>query len=350
MLEPFLDALLLRAGPNAFLVTVGATLLGLAAGPAGSFMVLRRRALVSDAMAHATLPGVALAFLLMVALGGEGRALAGLLLGASLTALMGLLCVHLLTTRTRLPGDAAIGAVLSAFFGLGVVLLTVIQTLPAGRMAGLEGYLLGSTAGMLRADALTIAAGGAAALAAAWALRRPMTILAFDEGYAVAAGMDARRLDLLAAGLVLVVTVAGLRVVGLVLIVALLVIPAAAARFWTDRVSRLLLLAALIGGAAGWLGTALSAAAPRLPAGPLVVLAAASILLVSLLLAPRRGLLARAVARIRARPWLGPEDAALWNALRRADPGSPLLEADDGRTPLADLLPRERLAVLRRGR
>lgn len=342
----FLEALLLQSGYNAALVALGATLLGVAAGAAGTFLVLRKRALVADAMAHATLPGVALAFLLMVALGGEGRALSGLMLGSAATALLGLLAVERLATRTRLPEDAAIGAVLSVFFGAGLVLLTVIQTLSAGQQAGLEGFLLGSTAGMLRADALTVAAGGLVAGAVTFALRRPMTLTAFDEGYATAAGLNVPRIDRIAMLLVLFVTVAGLRIVGLVLIVALLIIPAVAARFWTDRVSRLLLIAALIGGLSGWIGTALSAAAPGLPAGPLVVLVATAIFAVSLLLAPRRGAIARALAARRARPGLSAREAALWVALRRAEPASPLIARDDGRTQLSALLPPERLAAL----
>jgi manganese/zinc/iron transport system permease protein len=175
-----------------------------------------------------------------------------------------------------------------------------------------------------------------------------MTVIAFDEGYAAASGWNVPLLDRIVLLLVLFVTVAGLRIVGLVLIVALLIIPAVTARFWTDRVSRLLLLAALIGGASGWIGTALSAAAPGLPAGPLVVLTAATLFTLSLLLAPRRGALARALAARRGRPRLPPREAALWVALRREEPASPLISRDDGRTPLSALLPPDRLASLER--
>ncbi|TNC47982.1 metal ABC transporter permease [Rubellimicrobium rubrum] len=348
-MSAFLDALLLRTGYNAALVSVGAMLLGLAAGAAGTFMVLRKRALVADAMAHATLPGVALAFLAMVGLGGEGRALWGLMVGAAGTALLGLLAVDRLTARTRLPEDAAIGAVLSVTFGAGVVLLTVIQTMSAGQQAGLEGFLLGSTAGMLRADALTIAAGGLVAGAVIWVLRRPMTIVAFDEGFATATGIDVVRVDRIGMILVLFVTVAGLRIVGIVLVVALLIIPAVAARFWTDRTSVMFWVAALIGGLSGWLGTALSAAAPGLPAGPLVVLVAATIFALSLFLAPRRGVVARAVAARSSSGRLDPSEAARWIALRHMEPTSPLIDEDDGRTPLSALLPPDRLAALDRG-
>jgi manganese/zinc/iron transport system permease protein len=287
-----LDALLLRSGYNAALVATGAALLGGAAGAVGTFIVLRKRALVSDAVAHATLPGVGLAFIVMVALGSDGRSLPGLLLGSALSAWTGLLLVEWIARRTRLSEDAAIGAVLSVFFGLGIVLLTVIQTLSAGRQAGLESFLLGSTAGMLFDDALTIAAAAAIAALLVFALRRPMTLVAFDADYAATTGVDVRRTDLAMMALVLVVTVIGLKIVGLVLIVAMLIIPSVTARFWTDRTDRLVLIAALAGGAAAYLGAALSAAAPRVPTGPIIVLVSFALFAVSLLLAPRRGVLA----------------------------------------------------------
>ncbi|WP_439140269.1 metal ABC transporter permease [Roseicyclus sp.] len=295
----FVDALMLQAGYNAALVTIGATLLGFAAGMAGTFLFLRKRALVSDAMAHATLPGIALAFLVMVALGGEGRNLAGLLVGAGLSALAGLYLVDWIVRRTRLAEDAAIGAVLSVFFGIGVVLLTVIQSLDRGRQAGLEDFLLGATAGMLMQDAVLIAVGGALVVALIVLLRRPMTLVAFDPGHAAALGVRVARIDLVMMGLVMAITVIGLSLVGLILIVALLIIPPVTARFWTDRVGRMLWMAGCVGGASGYLGAALSATVPDLPTGPIIVLIAAALFALSLLFAPRRGVLAAVLARRR---------------------------------------------------
>jgi manganese/zinc/iron transport system permease protein len=296
-----LEALTLGLGYNASLVTVGAALLGIAAGATGTFLVLRRRALLSDAIGHATLPGVALAFMAAVALGGDGRSLPLLLAGAGLSAGLGLLAVHWITTRTRLGEDAAIGAVLSVFFGFGVVLMTVIQTMATGRQAGLEGFLLGATAGMLHAEALMIAAGGAASLALVLLLRRPMTMVAFDPGFAASTGIDLRRIDLATMGLALAVTLVGLKVVGLVMIVALLIVPAAAARFWTDRSDVMVLIAGALGGLAGYGGAAISAAWQALPTGPVIVLVAAALFALSLVLAPQRGVLAGAVGAWRYR-------------------------------------------------
>ncbi|RKT32418.1 manganese/zinc/iron transport system permease protein [Roseovarius halotolerans] len=294
------DALLLQLGYNATLVTLGAALLGAAAGVTGVFLVLGKRALVSDAVSHATLPGIGLAFIAMVMAGGDGRALPGLLLGAAAAAGLGLLCVSWLTRRTRLGEDAAIGAVLSVFFGAGVVLLTVIQTMSAGRQAGLETFLLGSTAGMLRSDALVIALAGALVLALVLALRRPMTLAAFDPDFAVARGLNVRRIDLAAMGLAMAITVIGLKIVGLILIVALLIIPPVAARFWSDRVDHVLALSGLLGGISGYGGAALSATAPGLPTGPLIVLLSFALFALSLLAAPRRGVLATLLRRRRA--------------------------------------------------
>lgn len=292
MLAAFLSALTFQAGYNASLVSVGATLLGVAGGCAGSFMFLRKRTLVSDAVAHATLPGVCIAFMVMVALGGDGRNLPGLLLGSTATAGLGLLTVDWITRRTRLSEDAAIGAVLSVFFGFGVVLLTVIQTLSRGKQAGLEGFLLGSTSGMLFQDAVIIALGGALSTAIVLLLRRPMTLVAFDAEYAGATGVPVRLVDLAMMTVVMMVTVIGLKLVGLILIVSSLIIPSVSARFWTDRSDRLLIIAAAVGGAAGYLGTALSAAAPNVPTGPIIVLVNFAFFLISLLLSPRRGVLA----------------------------------------------------------
>lgn len=286
------EALFLQLGYNATLVTLGAALLGMAAGVGGTFLFLRKRALVSDAISHATLPGVGIAFMVMVLMGGDGRNLIWLLSGAAVSAGIGLLVVNWLSARTRLAEDAAIGAVLSVFFGFGIVLLTVIQSMNAGRQAGLEGFLLGSTAGMLRSDALTIAVAAALTLALVLMLRRPLTLASFDPQFAAATGQNVPRTDLVMMGVVLAVTVVGLKIVGLILIVALLIIPPVTARFWTDRTDQVVLLSGGFGGVAAYVGASISAAVPDMPTGPIIVIVGFALFLVSLLLAPRRGVLA----------------------------------------------------------
>ena len=295
------QALSLQLGYNATLVAIGATLLGIAAGVTGSFLFLRKRALVSDAVSHATLPGIGLAFIAMVALGGDGRFLPGLMLGAALSSGLGLLVIGWMIRRTRLSEDAAIGAVLSVFFGAGIVILTVIQSMRAGRQAGLESVLLGSTAGMLRSDALVIAAGGALVLLLVFLLRRPMLAVGFDPDFAAVTGTHVGRVDLAMMGLVMAVTVLGITTVGLVLIVALLIIPAVTARLWTDSAARMVLLAGLAGGLAAYAGAAVSATAPALPTGPIIVLASFVLFVLSIALAPARGGVALLLRQMRFR-------------------------------------------------
>jgi len=300
-MSAFLAALTFTAGYNTALVCLGAALLGAAAGGIGSFVMLRKRALMSDAVSHATLPGLVLAFIGMALTTGDGRFLPGLMVGAALTAFLGLYAVDWLTRRTRLPEDSAIGAVLSSFFGLGVVLLTVVQSLETGGQAGLEGFLLGSTASMLRSEAITIAVAAAATGLGVILLRRAFTIVSFDPNYAASIGIPVRRTDLAMLLILLLVTVIGLRVAGLVLIVALTIIPPATARFWTDDAGRMAVLSAAIGAAAAHAGAALSASGPSLPTGAVIVLISFGVFALSLVASPRRGLVAAAMSRRSAR-------------------------------------------------
>ena len=297
-MEAFISALLLQAGYNTSLVSIGAAILGASAGAIGTFVLLRKRSLVSDAISHATLPGLALAFIVMAALTGDGRWIAGLMIGAAATAGLGLILVEWMTRRTRLTEDAAIGAVLSVFFGLGIVLMTVIQTLETGRQAGISGYLVGSTAGMLRSEAETIAIAAFFCGLAIFLLRRPFTLVCFDQEYASVRGINVRTTDLAMMGLLLAVTVIGLKVAGLVLIVALTIIPPVAARFWTDRPEPMVLISALLGALAAYLGAVISSLDRGLPTGAVIVLVAFALFLFSLLLSPRRGLLAKGLERL----------------------------------------------------
>ncbi|MBT7908372.1 MAG: metal ABC transporter permease [Marinovum sp.] len=288
------SALSLTLGYNATLVTLGATLLGIATGISGTFLYLRKNALISDAISHATLPGLGAAFLLMTGAGLDGRNLIGLLGGSAISAALGLMIVTWLTTKTRLSQDAAIGSVLSVFFAFGVVLLTVIQALPSGRQAGLETFLLGSTAGMLFNDAVLILVLGAITTSILVLFRRPIILVSFDSTYAQTLGISPQKTDYLVLAVALAVTVIGMKIAGLILIVALLIIAPVAARFWSEKSDTIILISAIFGGLSGYLGAAISATAPGLPTGPIIVLCSFVLFLVSFLLAPRRGVLAAA--------------------------------------------------------
>ncbi len=283
---------LLMGGYNSALVMIGAALLGVAGGAAGTFALLRRRALASDAMSHATLPGILLAFLAGSWLAGEGRALWLLLAGATFSAALGLWLVHLIHSRTRLEEDAAIGIVLSTFFAAGIVLLGLVQGLNLPHQAGLSGYLLGSTAGMLRAEAEAIAVAAAGVVATIFLLRNLLFAVAFDEAYAAARGLNIGRIDMALLLIVLAVVVIGLKTVGLILVIALTITPPITARLWTDRAKDMVWIAAGIGAVGSYLGAGISALAANLPAGAIIVLTQFALFAASLLVAPKRGLLA----------------------------------------------------------
>lgn len=290
---------------NTLVVLFGATALGVAAGVVGCFLLLRKRSLVSDALSHATLPGLAGAFILGAWLGVEGRSLPLLLAGAAFSGWLGVLAVQAITRHTRLAEDAAIGAVLSVFFGVGVVLLSVIQVLPAGGAAGLESFIFGQTAGMAAREALGLGLLAVAAVAVVAVLFKELRLVAFDESFARVQGWPAGRIDLILMALVTLVTVVGLQTVGLILIIAMLITPPAAARYWTDGLAGMLAVAGAIGGLSGLTGAWLSAVQADLPTGAVIVLVATGLFFVSMLLGPARGLLVRAIRRHRARAALG---------------------------------------------
>jgi manganese/zinc/iron transport system permease protein len=290
-LELLWRALCLKAGPNHAWVALALSLLGAAAGHVGSFALLRRRALLVDVLGHATLPGVCLAFLVAAALGAEPRSLAWLWPGGALSALLAAACLEALLRHTRLQSDAVLGVVLASFFGFGLLLLSHIQTRPGAASAGLDRLLFGQAAALSFGDAAAMLALAALVETALLIFGRRLRVLAFDPGFARLAGFDPPRLDRLLHCLLGAIALAALPAVGAVLLVALVVLPAATARLWSDSAQRIEAVAALLGALAGFLGAALSRSAPDLSTGPLVVCLLGVAFAVGLLVAPRHGLL-----------------------------------------------------------
>lgn len=283
---------------NTRLVVLSTTLMGIGAGVVGGFLLLRKRSLMGDALSHATLPGVAGAFIVMYLLGNQSRSLGWLLVGAGIAGLLGALLVLGLRHLPRIKEDTAMGIVLSVFYGAGVVLLGFIQELPGGSAAGLESFIYGKTASLVEADFYLLAGIAVLSIGCALLFFKELRLLCFDEAYAASLGWPVRWLDLVLLGLACAVTVAGLQAVGLILIIAFLVIPAATARMWTERLGTLLFLAALFGGLSGWMGASLSALLPKLPAGAVIVLMATALFLLSLFFGTSRGLLLRWVRHV----------------------------------------------------
>ncbi|HEX9849670.1 metal ABC transporter permease [Candidatus Deferrimicrobium sp.] len=265
-------------------VGLGAAFLGIVNGVLGSFAVLRKQSLLGDAISHAALPGIALAFLLT-----GSKATIVLLLGAAAAGWVGTLLVMNIVKNTRVKYDSALGLVLSVFFGFGLVLLTYIQRMPVASQAGLDTFLFGQAATLLARDVATIGILGLAVLLIVLAVWKEFKLLCFDPDFALSLGFPIRWLDVLLITLLVTSIVIGLQTVGVVLMSAMVVAPAAAARQWTDRLGAMVAISAFFGALAGAGGALVSSLTARLPAGPTIVLCLTAIVLVSLLAAPNRG-------------------------------------------------------------
>ncbi len=275
---------------NTRVVLLGTTILGITAGIVGTFMLLRKRALVGDVVGHSALPGIAIAFLIMEGLSpGTGKWLPGLLLGAFTFGLAGAVSVMLIDTYSRIKADAAMAMTLSVFYGLGAALFTIVQRVPGGNAAGLKTYLNGKTASLVADDVWLFMGVAGVVLVLAMLLMKELTLLCFDDQFAAAEGWPVFWLDTLLIGLVVTVTIIGMQIVGLILVVATLIIPPASARFWTDDIRRMTLGAGLVGGMSSCGGTIISALFPHLAAGAVIVLTGAFLFTLSLLFGAKRG-------------------------------------------------------------
>ena len=267
-------------------VALGSGALGIVSGALGSFAVLRRQSLVGDAISHAALPGIALAFLLT-----GSKAPLVLLIGAAIAGWIGTYLVAGIVRTTRVKFDSALGLVLSVFFGVGLMLLTFIQRRPDSSQAGLDKYLFGQAATLVVNDVLTMAGIGAIAILVLIMFWKEFKLLSFDQDFGATIGYPVRLLDVVLTSLIVIAIVVGLQTVGVVLMSAMIVAPAAAARQWTDRLGLMVILSAFFGALSGVVGATLSGTTNRLPTGPTIVVTVSAIVLISLLFAPGRGLL-----------------------------------------------------------
>lgn len=264
-------------------VVFGTTVLGGISGAMGTFAVIRRQSLQGDAISHAALPGLALAFLI------GARAPFGLILGAAASGWLAMIVVNSITQRSRVPFDTALGGVLAVAFGLGLVLMTSIQRYdPGSANHGLERYLFGQAATLRHEDLITILAVAAGILLLLVLFWRQFEFISFDPQFAHSVGVPVLPVQLLLMGMIVIAVVVGLQSVGVVLMSTLLIAPAVAARPWTNRLIHITLLASFLGGLAAASGTLLSHfwSGPRrpVPTGPAIVLTATAITMSSLFL------------------------------------------------------------------
>ena len=267
-------------------VALGALTLGIFSGILGSFAMLRKQSLLGDAISHSALPGVALAFIITLS-----KNPLYLLIGAISAGWLGTLLMMVITRHTRIKQDAALGIILSVFFGFGLFLLTIIQKMPTARQAGLDTFLFGNASTLLQNDVIIMAVSALISLSLVALFWKEFKILSFDIEFTKTIGFPTLKLDLLLTTLMVVAIVIGLQTVGVVLMSAMIIAPAAAARQWTDKLGIMVMLSALFGALAGVIGAVLSSLVTNLPTGPTIVLIISAIVIISLLFAPHRGLL-----------------------------------------------------------
>ncbi|MEX0686585.1 MAG: metal ABC transporter permease [Balneolales bacterium] len=274
--------------PNVNYVLAGTVLLGISAGALGCFAVLRRRALVGDAVAHAVLPGVCLAFIVV----GDKNPFA-LLLGALIFGWLGIIVMDYIIQNSKISPDASIGMVLSVFFGFGVLLLTFIQSSGNVNQSGLDAFLFGKAASMVPLDVIVFGTLSVLIIICIILTFKELKLVSFDIGYAQAIGYPVKKIEFLIATLMVMTITVGLQAVGVVLMASMLIIPAAAARFWTTSLAYMVIIASVVGAFSGVAGSFVSYLAPAMPTGPWIVLAALSAFLFSFMFAPKKGEIAR---------------------------------------------------------
>lgn len=299
-------------------VALGSMLLGIVSGVLGSFAVLRRQGLLGDALSHAALPGIAIAFMLT-----GSRETIVLLLGAGIAGWLGTMLFMRIVSGTSLSEDTALGVLLSTFFGVGIMLLTLIQNQNNANQAGLDRYLFGQAAALVASNVRTFAILGGIAFIILIAFYKEFKLLSFDPDFAASIGLRTRTLDILLTSLLVIAVMIGLQTVGVVLMAAMVIGPGAAARQWTDRLVTMLVLAGCFGAMSGVIGAVISVQADRLPTGPMIILTLTTIVLISLFFAPKHGYLPEYVRQRRNRKSLtGPDDLSVTGASKTQERGA----------------------------
>ncbi|WP_020530785.1 iron chelate uptake ABC transporter family permease subunit [Flexithrix dorotheae] len=254
----------------------------------GCFTFLRKRALVGDAISHAILPGICLAFII-----AQTKNPMVLMLGAFGSGWLGLITIDFITNRTKLKTDAALGLVLSVFYGFGILLLTTIQNSGNASQSGLDKFLFGNAAAMMQSDAITFGLFSLVLIILIFILFNPLKLVTFDRNFAISRGIPVKRLELLLSVLTVFAIAIGIQAVGVVLMAALLITPASAARFWTHDLKWMIFLAAAFAVISGIMGTFISYTLPKMPTGPWIVTILSTIAIISIIFGFKKGILSK---------------------------------------------------------
>lgn len=267
------------------MVSLGGALLGTVSGVLGCFAVLRHESLMGDALSHAALPGVGIGFLI------AGRELSVLLIGAGVASWVGVQFIRALLHTTRIKQDAAMGIVLAGWFAAGIAILTYIQSDSDASQAGLDTFIFGQAATIIESDVQLIAGVGTVTFILVALFWKEFKLITFDPEFAGANGYPIGILNTLLSTLIVVAIVLGLQLAGVILMVGMLIAPGIAARQWTQKLDQMVILSAVFGGFAGNVGATLSAIDADVPTGPMIIVVAFTIVVISIAFAPERGMI-----------------------------------------------------------
>ncbi len=278
--------------PSIAWVVLGITLLGVGSAYVGTFSFLDKKALLGDAISHAVLPGICLGFIMA----GEKNPVY-IVSGAFLSGAAATFLSSWLKRNTKLSDDTIIATILSVFFGFGIVLLTALQKSGNPEVAGLNSFIFGNAIGISENDLILYGGLSLVIILVLTLFLKEFRLMVFDPEYGKAIGFPMKFISFLFNALMILAVVIGIQAIGVVLMAALLITPGAAARFWTDRLNPLLILAALFSVLSGILGTYVSFVLPKMPTGPWVVIFLSIFAMISFLISPKSGIVFRYFAR-----------------------------------------------------
>ena len=268
------------------MVLLGTALLGLASGIAGSFAVLRKESLIGDGLSHAALPGVVIAFLLTGI-----KDIEVLITGAALSSITAAWLITITVENSKIKFDGALATILSAFFGLGMVLLTYLQSLNNAGQAGLSKFIFGQAATILARDVYITSSAALIIIVLTALFWKELKLISFDVEYAKTLQIPVTFTLILYRALLIMTIIIGIQSVGAILISSLLIAPAVGARQWTNKLGTMCILAGFFGMVSAIGGTIWSTTVQKLPTGPAIIVILSAIVLLSLIFAPNRGIL-----------------------------------------------------------
>lgn len=276
--------------PNTQWVLLSTLILGMAAGVIGCLSYWKRQSLMSDALSHAALPGVVIAF----AISGT-KSLPIMIIGAAVSSLIGALMIQWIRSASRIKEDTAMGMILSVFFGLGIMLLTIVNRSPSGNQSGLDSFIFGQAASMVRRDVYTMLILALLVILVVIIAFKEWKLFLFDPDFARGMGLSIRLMNGVYLAVLVLVIVVGIQAVGVILMAALLIIPSVSARYWTHSFQWMVILSAIFGGGAGMTGTIISTMGKGWPTGPFIVVSSSVLFVISLVFGAEKGLLIQAL-------------------------------------------------------